>query len=161
MRYPVRRIGSEGGFTLLELMIASVVMAIIFMGLISSITGSFLATDMANRASEAQATARTLLEEATELSYGDALMLDGSSLVTDSGVAGKYQVFETAPGLLTIEVEVCRPIDALTVVQLAAMTMQEFRQVPSVQGSRITFTTLSTGAMQRVTGSGPGEPVQE
>jgi len=143
--------GTDGGFTLLEVMIAGVVMAIIFMGLVSSISGSFLATDMANKASESQATARRVLEEAVELDYGDALLLDGNALVTESGIAAKYQVFETTPGLLTVEVEVCRPMTAISSAELSAMTMEEFGEVPAIEGSRMRFTTLSTGRIERAT----------
>jgi len=152
------RNGAERGFTLLELMIASVVMAIIFMGLISSITGAFLATDMANRACEAQATTRRLLEEATELAYGDMLLLDGNSLITADGLAAKFQVFETSPGLLSVEVEVCRPAMQLTLAELAAMTMEQFSGIEAVQGSRVRFTTLSTGAMGRAQVADQTEP---
>lgn len=140
---------ADGGFTLVELIIASVVMAIIFMGLISSITGSFLATNMANRAAEGQATARRLLEEAMELDYGDMLLLDGSSLITDDGLAAKYQVYETSAGLLTLEVEVCRPETPISLAELSAMTMAEFGEIPEVKGSRLRFTTMSIGAIQR------------
>ena len=139
----------DSGFTLLEVMVAAVVMAIIFMGLVSSITGSFLATDMANKATEAQATARTILEEALDLAYGDALLLDGNALVTEGGLAGKYSVYETAPGLLTSEVQVCRPMEAISSAELSAMTMEEFEELRSIEGSRISFTTLSTGLMAR------------
>ena len=130
-------------------MIAAVVMAIIFMGLISSLTGSFLATDMANNATQAQATARRMLEEAMQLQFGDALMLNGSALVTADGIAGKFEVFETSPGLLTVEVEVCRPVESLTTAELAAMTVQEFGQVAAIGGSRIRLTTYTTGVLQR------------
>ena len=142
------RIG-EKGFTLLELMIASVVMAIIFMGLISSLTGSFLATDMANKSTEAQALGRRMLEEAMQLEYGDELLLNGNALITDEGIAAKYEVFETSPGLLTVEVEVCRPLQAVTTAELSAMTMGEFQQLACLEGSRVHFTTMSTGVMQR------------
>ena len=144
-----RRSGTDGGFTLLEVMIASVVMAIIFMGLLSSITGAFLATDMAKQASESQAMARRLIEEAREFAYGDMLLLDGNSLITPHGLAAKYRVFETSPGLLTLEVEVCRPDMNLSLPELAAMTMEQFGQIRAVLGSRLRFTTLSTGVMHR------------
>lgn len=149
VRFSSQRHTTNGGFTLLEVMIASVVMAIIFMGLISSITGAFLTTEMANKASMAQATARRVLEEATQLDYGDMLLLDGNSLITPEGITAKYQVFETSPGLLTLEVEVCRPAIELTVAELAAMDMDQFRGLDVIEGSRIRFTTLSTGMMQR------------
>ena len=140
---------TDGGFTLVELMIASLVMAIIFMGLISSITGSIMATNMAKKAAEGQATARRLLEEATELDYGDMLLLDGSSLITADGVAAKYQVYETSSGLLTLEVEVCRPETQISLAQLSAMTMDDFSELKEVAGSRLRFTTMSTGMMPR------------
>lgn len=146
---PAERRNTESGFTLLELMMAAAVMAILFMGLISSITGAFLATDMANRASEAQATTRRLLEEAMELAYEDMLLLDGNTLVTPEGIAAKYQVYETTPGLLTLEAEVCCPEVAISLSELAAMGMQEFRELKVVSGSRVRFTTLSTGMMAR------------
>ena len=151
MRIASERGRSDGGFTLLELMIASVVMAIIFMGLLSSITGAFLATNMANKASEAQATARRLLEEAADLSYGDMVLLDGNSLITQDGLAAKYQVYEMSQGLLTLEVEVCRPTNPLTLSALASMTIAQFREVPCIDGSRIRYTTLSTGMIERAT----------
>jgi prepilin-type N-terminal cleavage/methylation domain-containing protein len=139
----------DRGFTLLEVLIAAVVMAIILMGLISSITGSFLATDMANKASEAQATARRLLEEASELSYSAILLLNGNSLITTDGVAAKFQVYETTPGLLTLEVEVCRPTGALTLSQLSTMTMAQFHALSAQDGSRVRFTTLNSGLMPK------------
>jgi len=128
-------------------MIASVVMAVIFMGLISSITAAFLSTNMANRASEAQATARRMMEEAMELSRGDMLLLDGNSVITADGLAAKYQVFEISPGLLILEVEVCRPATSISLAQLAAMTMDAFHDLRVADGCRVRFTTLSTGAM--------------
>jgi type II secretory pathway pseudopilin PulG len=142
---------TDGAFTLLELMIACVVMAIIFMGLISSITAAFLSTNMANKASEAQATARRMLEEAMELSRGDMLLLDGNSVITADGLAAKYQVFETSPGLLMLEVEVCRPTRSVSLAELAAMSMDDFHDLEVISGSRVRFMTLSTGAMERAT----------
>ncbi len=159
---------SEKGLTLLELVIAAVVMAIIFLGLISSITRSFMAANNANMATKAQATARQMLEEARQLSYDNILMLDGSALITEDGLAGKYQVFETIPGLLTLEAEVCRPVDCPSLAELAAMEMTKFHQLVSMAGSRIRFTTLTIGLMERAemthdtTGdSGIGDPFIE
>lgn|GEM_PF-2064689 len=149
MRLAKRRRHTNGGFTLLELMIAIVVMAIIFMGLVSSVTGSFLATGMANKATQAQAVARQMLEEAMELSYGDMLLLDGDSVITTDGIAAKYQVFEVTPGLLMLQVEVCRPYPAVSLATLSAMSMTNFHALNAVDGSRVSFVTLSTGLMAR------------
>lgn len=142
--------GQDGGFTLLEVLIASVVMAIILMGLISSITGSFLATSMASRASASQATARQLLEEAVGQSYSAQVELADSAVVTDDGLAGKYQVYETTVGLLTVEVEVCRPVTPLSADEYSAMTMPEFHALDAVTGSRVRLTTLSVGFVPRL-----------
>ena len=90
---------------LVGILIASVVMAVIFMGLLSSITGSFLATNMANATTESQATARRLLEEASGMQYAEILALDGSALVTENGYAARYQAYETSRNLLLLEVE--------------------------------------------------------
>jgi prepilin-type N-terminal cleavage/methylation domain-containing protein len=151
VRLGKRRHRADGGFTLLELMIATVVMAIIFMGLISSITGSFLATGTANKATESQAIARQMLEEAMELSYGDMLLLDGDSLITADGLAAKYQVFEVTPGLLELRVEICRPYPAMSLATLSAMSMTNFHGLTAIDGSRLWFVTLSTGVMARAT----------
>jgi hypothetical protein len=104
---------------------------------------------MANKASEAQATARRLLEEACELSYSDMLLLDGNSMIAADGIAAKYQVYETATGLLMVEVEVCRPSVEISLSDLSGMTMAEFRQLDALDGSRVRFATLSTGLMER------------
>ena len=134
-----RRRHADGGFTLLEIMIACVVMAIVFMGLISSMSGAFLATGMANKASESQATARQMLEEAMELSYDDMLLLDGDSIITTDGLAAKYQAFEVTPGLLMLQVEVCRPYPAISLVTLSKMSMSNFHALDVVDGSRVSF----------------------
>ena len=135
----------DGGFTLLEVLIATVIMAIIFMGLISAISGTFLSATMANRATEAQDTARQLLEEASELSYADMLLLHGNALIGTGGLAAKIQVYEVSTGLLLLEVEVCRPTTMPTLSALSAMTMAQFHALPSQAGSRVRFTTLTTG----------------
>jgi prepilin-type N-terminal cleavage/methylation domain-containing protein len=149
MRLADRRSRTDAGFTLLELLIAAVVMAIIFMGLISSITGAFLATGMANKASQAQAMARQMLEEATELSYSYMLLLDGNSVITTEGLAAKYEVFEVTPGLLMLQVEVCRLYPAVSLDTLSEMSMSDFHARNAVDGSRVSFVTLSTGVMAR------------
>ncbi len=146
MRLSARR-HANAGFTLLEVLIAAVVMVIILMGLLSSISGAFLATDASNKATESQAMARRLLEETTALTYGEIVELNNSALVTDDGLAAKYQVYETAVGLLTVEVEVCRPMTALSADEAAAMTMAEFHALDAVMGSRVRFTTLAIGKL--------------
>jgi hypothetical protein len=133
-------------------MIASVVMAIIFMGFISSITGAFLATNAANRASESQAAARDLLEEATELGYADMLLLDGNAFIAPTGLVSKFRVYEVSPGLGMVEVEVCRPTTAISLATLTAMTMPQLDAVSMVNGSRIRFSMLSTGNKARAGG---------
>lgn len=141
----------QGGFTLLELMVAAVVMSIVFMGFLSAITASFMATNMANTASKSQATARRLMEEALELQYGDILLLNGSATLTTDGYAAKYQAYETKLGLLTIEVEVCKPTVKVNATQLALMTMSQFHGLSAADGSRVKYSTLTTGQMPRLT----------
>ena len=138
----------QRGFTLLELMIAAVVMSIVFMGLISTMSGAFLTADVASTTTRAQETARRLLEEAREYTYDQLLLLNGSALLTEDGMAAKYQVYETNIGLLTVEVEVCRLKNIITSDDLTAMSMPEFHALEAVNAVRVRFTTLSTGAMQ-------------
>ena len=156
MKIAIQNAGNDRGFALIEIMIAAVVMAVVMMGLLSSLSGAFLAANTANEASESQAMARRLLEEATELSYGGLVELQNSALVTEGGLAAKYQVYETAVGLLVVEVEVCRPATSLSADQVAAMTMSEFHTLNVVTGSRVRFTTLSIGTV-RTLGAGSTE----
>ena len=139
---------TQGGFTLIELMIAALIMGIIFMALISSMTGAFLTTDAASMTTRAQGTARRLLEETRDYTYDQLLLMNGSAIVTDDGMSAKYQVYETSIGLLTVEVEVCRLKNSISPTDLAAMSMPDFHALDAVAGVRVRLTTLSRGAQQ-------------
>ncbi len=147
MRVSLNHARGNRGFTLLEVLIAAVVMAVVFMGLMSSISGTFMATNMANRASWAQATARRMLEEATELDYSALLLIDGNALVTSDGLAARFEVYEASAGLIFVQVDVCQPKTPLTQAQVAALTQAQFDALPVVNGSRVRFSTLTTALL--------------
>ena len=48
-----------------------------------------------------------------------------------------------------LQVEVCRPYPAVSLATLSAMSMANFHALNAVDGSRVSFVTLSTGVMAR------------
>ena len=137
-------LGNERGFTLLELMVAAVILVVLFMAFLSTLTGSFLADTMATTANAARATAERLMEESLDLSYNDCRMLDQNAVVTDQGLACKLAVVEVSPGLSIIEIFICKPTPPLTLGQLAAMSIADVRELPRLSGSEVRLLCLKS-----------------
>ena len=72
----------EGGFTLLEVMIAAVVVVILVPAFLGSIVASFLADAGGRSTDGAVNTARQTMEEVLGLSFQDVLALDGDTALT-------------------------------------------------------------------------------
>lgn len=132
----------QKGFTLLELMIAAVILVLLFMAFLSTLTGSFLADTTATTANNARATAERLMEETLDLSYGDCLMVDQNAALTAQGLACKLGVAEITSGLLSIEVYVCKPTQPVTLAELAAMSLADVRDMESVPGGQVRLLCL-------------------
>ena len=135
---------SQKGFTLLELMIAAVILTILFMAFLSTLTGSFLADNTATTANAARASAERLMEETLDLDYLDCLMVDQNAAVTEQGLACKLGVVEVSPGLCLIEVHICKPTQEVTVGELAVMSLSDVRDLECMSGSRVRLLCLKS-----------------
>ena len=133
---------SRRGFTLIELMVAALILAILFMSFLSTLTGSFLADAASTTANTARVTAERLMEESLDLSYNDSLMLDQNALITDQGLACKIAVVEIDSGLALIEINVRKPAQPLTLALVAAMSIVDFRGIEAVSGSDVRLLCL-------------------
>ena len=132
----------QKGFTLLELMIAAVILVVLFMAFLSTLTGSFLADTTATTANTARATAERLMEEILDLAYDDTLMVDQNAVLTNQGLACKLGVVEVASGLLMIEVYICKPTQPVTLAGLAALSLADVRDMESVSGGQVRLLCL-------------------
>ena len=138
----IRLTPAQRGFTLLELMIAAVILVILFMGFMSSLTSSFLADVSSNIANSSRANAERLMEESLDLSYEDCLLLDENAVLTSDGLACKIGVSQVGAGLLMIEVNVLKPKQPQTLAELAAMSLVNFRNLPATPGSSVRLLSL-------------------
>ena len=132
----------EQGFSLLEALIAAVVVVILLLGFMGSVVGSFLADAGSRNTGLAVNVARQTMEEAVELDYADALALDGDTSLTGEGMAVRISVVQSTPTLALIEVWVCRPAPALTLVQLQALSLDGIKQLRSAPGSQFSLVTM-------------------
>lgn len=133
---------TQSGFTLVELMVAAVILAILFMAFLSTLTGSFLADTSSTIANSARVTAERLMEESLDLSYSQCLLLDQNAVLAADGLACKIGVVEVSTGLLLIEVNVCKPVHTYSPAQLAAMTLVNFRNLDYTSGSPVRLLCL-------------------
>jgi prepilin-type N-terminal cleavage/methylation domain-containing protein len=133
---------AESGFTLLELMVAGVILAVLFMGFMSAMTGTFLADQMATSSNSSRAVATQLMEETVGLSYSDSILVDQNAVVLADGTAGKLAVLQVATNLVVVEVYVFRPKTATTAVNLAAMSMAAVKNLAAIHGSRVRLLCL-------------------
>ena len=128
--------------TLVEVMVALMVLSIVFMGLMASYSSSVTVNRGASARNRVVARAQQLMEEMTELGYGDALLVDGDAILTEDGCALKVSVTEVELGLERIEVYGCRPERNETAATLAGMTMEQVKDLGSEKMSRVSLVTL-------------------
>ena len=130
------------GMTLVEVMVALMVLSIVFMGLMASYSSSATMNSGANARNRVLARAQQLLEEVMELGYEDALLVDGDAVVTEDGCALKVSVTEVELRLERIEVYGCRLERNETGATLAGMTMEQVKGMRSEKMSRVSLVTL-------------------
>ena len=131
----------EAGYTLLEVVIATVMVVILAMGLAGAMGTAFMADAAARDTAQSTHAAQQVLEELQDLSYHDVLAQDGTAMLTARGVAVKISAHETMVGMITVEVYACRPSPSRTLGDLAAMTMAQVKALPSATGSRARLVT--------------------
>ena len=137
----MHRRGSNAGFSLIEVMIAAVILVILALGLAGSLGAAFMADASARNTATSTNAAQQLMEELQGLDYADVLGCDGDSVVTAGGVALKVSVAETMVGMLVIEVYACHPVQPISVGVLSGMTMSQLKNVPAILGSQVRLVT--------------------
>ena len=125
---------AQRGFTLLELMIAAVILVILFMGFMSSLTSSFLADVSSNIANSSRANAERLMEESLDLSYSDCLLLDENAVLTSDGLACKIGVSQVGAGLV-LQVAVVFDVTAARFAQRSRFHEMGHREQPIEHGT--------------------------
>ncbi|HUW58113.1 MAG TPA: type II secretion system protein [Planctomycetota bacterium] len=137
--------GRDLGYTLLEVMIGTVILVILAMGLASSMGAAFMADAAARHTALSTHACQQVLEELEHLDYGDVLACDGDAMLTPGSVAVKISATEAMVGLILIEVRAARPKEQRTLLELAGMTMQQFRDLQTVIGSEVRVVTYRAG----------------
>ncbi len=137
----IRRDG-QGGFTLLEVLIAAVVIVVLVLAFIGGIVASFMADASSHNTNASVNVARRTTEEVLELSFGDILALDGDTILTVEGLAVRISVVHSAVNLALIEVCVCRPVPMLTVGEFQALSLDDFKRLTSAPGSVFSLVTM-------------------
>ena len=117
----------DAAFSLLEVMIAAVVVVILAMGLAGSMGSAFMAANAARSAAASTNACQQALEQLEQLPYADVLNYDGAVTPAPGGVTVKISVTEAAAGMILIEVYAWRPTQSPT--------------VPAVAGSQVRLLT--------------------
>ena len=131
----------NSGFSLIEVMIAMVIVVILALGLATSMCAAFLADSAAKNKTAAINTAQRLMEEIEQVDYGDLLSLHEDAVIDDDGMTLKISVTEVMVGMVMIEVSACRPVDTRTMSELSILTMSQFKEIVSREGSRVSLIT--------------------
>ena len=137
-----RHLRNESGFSLLEVMISGVVVVILALAFFGSVVGSFLADAGSQSTNAAVNLARQTMEEAVELSFLDAMALDGDSVLQANGFVVRTSVVQSTVSLELIEVYVCRPVPPLTLAQLQVLSLDALKQLHSAPGSQYSLVTM-------------------
>ena len=132
---------SNSGFSLIEVMIAMVIFIILALGLASSMSAAFLADSAAKNKTAAVNTTQRLMEETEHVDYGDLLSLHEDAVIDDVGMTLKISVTEVMVGMVMIEVSACRPVDERTMSELSMLTMGQFKDIVSREGSQVSLIT--------------------
>ena len=131
----------NSGFSLIEVMIAMVIVIILALGLASSMCAAFLADSAAKNKTAAVNAAQRLIEEIEQVDYGDLLSLHEDAVINDYGIALKISVTEVMVGMVMVEVSACRPVAPRTTSELSMLTTSQFKEIVSREGSRVNLIT--------------------
>ena len=133
---------NQNGFSLLEVMIAAVVVVVLVLAFMKSMVGTFLADSSSRNSSASVNLARNAMEEIVELAFDDVLALDGDTVITSEGLALRISAVQSSLHLSLVEVLVCRPVPRLSAGELHSLDLEEFRRLPCAQGSNFSLVTM-------------------
>lgn len=133
---------AQKGTSLIEVMIAAVVVVILALAFMGSVTASFMADASSHSVNGAMNVARATMEESIELSFADLLALDGDTILMSDGFAVRISVIQSSVNLALVEVTVCRPVPPLVLGQLQSLNLEEFKRLPAASGSVFSLVTM-------------------
>ena len=137
-----RRLNRQNGFSLLEVLIAAVVVVVLVLAFLGSVVASFMVDSSSHNSNASVNVARQTMEEVLELSFQDVLALDGDTVLTAEGLAVRISVVQSTVSLALVEVCVARPVPAMTVDQLQGLTLDDFRRMGAAKGSVFSLVTM-------------------
>lgn len=132
----------QRGFSLLEVLIAAVVVVVLVLSFLGSVVASFMADAASHNVNSSVNVARQTVEEVLELSFTDVLALDGDTILTADGLAIRISVLQSAVDLAIVEVCVCRPVPMLTAVELQGLSLDDFKRLGAAKGSVFSLVTM-------------------
>ena len=132
----------QRGFSILEVLIAAVVVVLLVLAFLGSVVASFMADISSHNTNGSVNVARQTVEELFELSFSDVLALEGDTILTADGLAIRISVLQSAVDLAIIEVCVCRPAPMLTVVELQGLSLDDFKRLGAAKGSVFSLVTM-------------------
>lgn len=135
----------DSGFSLIEVVIAMVMLVILAMGMASSLGAAFMADAVARDTARSAHAAQQVLEELQPLQYADVLGEDGTAALTPQGVAVKISAHEAMVGMIMVEVFACRPTPPRSLADLGAMSMAQVKRLPAAPGSQVRVITYRAG----------------
>jgi Tfp pilus assembly protein PilV len=107
-RRPAAPQASERALTLFEVLLATAVLSMVFLGLLAAIGDSFIAGQSAYTATRSRNLAERIMEETAASPFDTLLNLDGAT-VSQDGFTATIGVVDTTMDLRLIEVVVTRP----------------------------------------------------
>lgn len=135
-RNPGRSMETGGGFTLLEVIIALVIVALAALGVASGMAGNYVVDREASLAMEAQNLAGQLVEELLVVPFDELITNFNGTVVTnaDNSLRGALSVVQVAPtvgapSLIRIEVTVT-PVGDATKVLSRTVTLRSDHSAP-------------------------------
>ena len=118
-----RRRNAEAGLTLVELSVALLVVSTVLLASASAFSSSLMATDRAQRLTEAALFLETTFEDTQAVAYDDLLALNGNQIFdaadpAEADYVVDLSVFQVEVGLLQVRAELTDRTSGLQVAQL-------------------------------------------
>ena len=132
----------QNGVSLLEVLIAAVVVVVLVLAFLGSVVASFMADASSHNSNASVNVARQTMEEILELSFQDVLALEGDTVLTAEGLALRISVVQSTVDLALVEVCVARPVPTMTAAQLQGLSLDDFRRMGAAKGSVFSLVTM-------------------
>ncbi len=105
--FPLVRM-AVAGFTILEILIATAILGIVFVGLLAALGDTFVADQAAYASARSRNLAQRVMEEVVHTAFDNLLSLDGDT-ITQDGFTVTVRVVASTPDLRLVEVTAAKP----------------------------------------------------